>query len=124
MLVMYLGFPCAPKANDSRKHGKHPLWQSVVLSVADCGACCSLANMLVEADMFVFGPAFAVIGHEVFGNWIVHYAFTLAFDVISQCAAKVAMSKDSKLIIWWQTFKTDFPSLISTKIRMCVSACP
>ena len=121
---MYLGFPCAPKSNDSRKHGKLLLWQSVVLIVADCDSCCSLANMLVEADMFVFGPAFAVLGHEVFGNWIVHYAFTFAFDVIFQYAAKVAMSKDSKLIIWWQTFKTDFPSIISRQIRRYVSACP
>lgn len=116
-LVMYLWFGRAP-VGGSDKHGEHPLWQSVALGVTHCGAGCSLADMLVEAGMFVFGLGFVVLGHEVFGNWIVDYVFALIFGVIFQYGAKVAMSDDSKPKIWWQAFKTDFWSLTSWQIGM------
>lgn len=117
-LIMYLWFGRAPTADDSQAHGKHPFWQSVALGVTHCGSGCSLADMLVEAGMFTFGLGFVVLGHEVFGNWIVDYVFALAFGVIFQYAAKVAMSDERKAKIWWQAFKTDFWSLTSWQIGM------
>ena len=116
-LAIYLGFGRAP-VHGSEQHGEHPFWQSVALGVTHCGAGCSLADMLVEAGMFVFGLGFVVLGHEVFGNWIVDYVFALIFGVIFQFGAKVAMSDDPKPEIWWQAFRTDFWSLTSWQIGM------
>jgi hypothetical protein len=117
-LVLYLWFGRAQAAGDKQQRGKHPLWQSVALGVTHCGAGCSLADMLVEAGMFVFGLGFVVLGHEVFGNWIVDYVFALIFGVIFQYAAKVAMSDKPNPTIWWEAFKTDFWSLTSWQIGM------
>ena len=116
-LAMYLGFGRAP-VGGTDEHGNHPFWQSVALGVTHCGAGCSLADMLVEAGMFIFGLGFVVLGHEVFGNWIVDYVFALIFGVIFQYAAKVAMSDEPKPKIWWSAFKTDFWSLTSWQIGM------
>lgn len=116
-LAIYLGFGRTP-AGGAREEEKHPLWQSVALGVTHCGAGCSLADMLVEVGMFVFGLGFVVLGHKVFGNWIVDYVFALIFGVIFQYAAKVAMSDDPKPTIWWQAFKTDFWSLTFWQIGM------
>ncbi|MDQ6646730.1 MAG: DUF4396 domain-containing protein [Pseudomonadota bacterium] len=116
-LAMYLRFGRAPLGG-SQQHSERPMWQSVALGVTHCGAGCSLADMLVEAGMFVFGLGFVVLGHEVFGNWIVDYVFALIFGVIFQFGAKVAMSDDPKPTIWWQAFKTDFWSLTSWQIGM------
>ncbi len=112
-LIMYLWFGRAPTSDDSKTQGKHPFWQSVALGVTHCGSGCSLADMLVDAGMFVFGLGFVVLGHEVFGNWIVDYVFALVFGVIFQYAAKAAMSDEPKVKIWWQAFKSDFWSLTS-----------
>ena len=116
-LAMYLGFGRAPEGGSHERH-EHPFWQSVALGVTHCGAGCALADMLVEAGMFVFGLGFVVLGHEVFGNWIVDYVFALAFGVMFQFAAKAAMSDDPPPRIWWQALKSDFWSLTSWQIGM------
>jgi hypothetical protein len=117
-LISYLWFGRAQTSRDAKQDVEHSFWQSVALGVTHCGAGCSLADMLMEAGMFVFSLSFVVLGQEVFGNWIVDYAFALAFDVIFQYAAKVEMSDDSKPKIWWQAFKTDFWSLASWQNAM------
>lgn len=116
-LAMYLGFGRTP-ARGTLPHSQRPMWQSVALGVTHCGAGCSLADLLVETAMFVFGLGFVVFGHEVFGTWIVDYVFALCFGVIFQFAAKVAMSDEATPALWWQSFKTDFWSLTSWQIGM------
>lgn len=90
----------------------------MALGVTHCGAGCSLADLLVETGMFVFGLGFAVLGHEVFGNWIADYFAALICGVVFQFGARVAMSDDPAPTIWWQAFKTDFWSLTSWQIGM------
>lgn len=117
-LIMYLWFGRASAPDDARQPEEKPLWQSVALGVTHCGSGCSLADLLVESGMYALGLGFVVLGHEVFGNWIVDFVFALGFGVIFQYAAKVAMSDQPRAKIWWQAFKTDVWSLTSWQIGM------
>jgi hypothetical protein len=121
-LIMYLWFGRAARPADSaagtHEHRQHPFWQSVALGATHCGAGCSLADLLVEAGMFALGWGFVVLGHEVFGNWIVDYVVALIIGVIFQYAAQAPMSDAPKSRIWWQSFKSDVWSLTSWQVGM------
>lgn len=121
-LIMYLWFGRAPKLDASgasgHGHEKHAFWQSVALGATHCGAGCSLADMLVEAGMFALGLGFVVLGHAVFGNWIVDYAVALIIGVIFQYGAQAPMSDAPRRTVWWQSFKSDVLSLTSWQIGM------
>ncbi|RAP55692.1 DUF4396 domain-containing protein [Oleiagrimonas sp. MCCC 1A03011] len=118
-LLMYLWFGRAPIAGSSaERHGQRPMWQSVALGATHCGAGCSLADLLVEGGMFVLGLGFVVLGHKVFGNWIVDYIAALTIGIVFQYGAQVAMSDQPRLVVAWQSFKSDVLSLSFWQIGM------
>jgi len=82
--------PCRAPTRQASHHASalaHAFWQSVALGATHCGAGCSLADVLVESGMFELGLDFVVLGHAVFGNWIVDYVMSLILGVIVQYAA-------------------------------------
>lgn len=121
-LVLYMGFGRAPAKHDSHGgahgHGRHAFWQSVALGATHCGAGCTLADMLVESGMFAFGLSFVVMGHEVFGTWIVDYVMALIIGVIFQFAALAPMSDAPRSTVWWKSIKSDVLSLTSWQVGM------
>jgi hypothetical protein len=120
-LVMYLGFGRAPppdSRHDGHHHGQRPMWQSVALGATHCGAGCSLADLVVEGGLFVLGIGFVVLGHKVFGNWIVDYAMALLIGVAFQYGAQAPMSEAPRSTVLWQSFKSDVLSLTSWQIGM------
>lgn len=119
-LVMYLWFGRAadPAASHDHGHGQRPMWQSVALGATHCGAGCSLADIIVEGGMYVLGLSLVVLGHKVFGNWIVDYVAALVTGIVFQYSAQVAMSDKPKAIVVWQSFKSDVLSLSFWQIGM------
>ncbi len=119
-LVLYLWFGRAPRPGSTQKprHGRRPMWQSVALGATHCGAGCSLADLLVEGGLFVFGLGFAVFGHHVFGNWIVDYVAALVIGVVFQYAALAPMTDESRSRVAWKAFKSDVLSLSAWQVGM------
>jgi len=122
-LLMYVWFGRAPDRSTRHHHHQHdqgqrPMWQSVALGATHCGAGCSLADMLVEGGMFVMGLGFAVLGHTVFGNWMVDYVAALAIGVVFQYAALAPMSDEPRGTVAWKAFKSDILSLSFWQIGM------
>jgi len=119
-LAMYLGFGRAPRQHEEHgmHHGQRPMWQSVALGATHCGAGCSLADIIVESGLFVFGIGFVALGHKVFGNWIVDYAMALVIGVAFQYGAQAPMSDAPRSTVLWQSFKSDVLSLSFWQIGM------
>lgn len=126
-LVMYLWFGRSPLVthppeHDQMHHHGHghqrKFWHSVSLGATHCGAGCTLADLLTESAMYLFGINFVVSGHAVFGNWIVDYIMALIIGVIFQYGAQAPMSNAPRSTVWWQSFKSDVLSLTSWQIGM------
>lgn len=125
-LAMYLAFGRAPVKQGSHHHEhghahghlQHAFWQSVALGATHCGAGCSLADILVESGIFMLGLNLVVLGHAVFGNWIIDYVAALMTGVIFQYAALAPMSDAPRATIWRKAFKADVLSLTSWQIGM------
>jgi hypothetical protein len=121
-LAMYLWFGRAPPPEvahePGHEHDRRPLWQSVALGATHCGAGCSLADLLVEGGMFVLGLGFVVLGHRIFGNWIIDYAAALVIGIAFQYAALAPMSHEPVRAVAWKAFKSDVLSLSSWQVGM------
>lgn len=123
-LIMYVWFGRAPRQHAAiadhhhHHHPQRPMWQSVALGATHCGAGCSLADVLVEGGLFVLGISFTVLGHAVFGNWIVDYVMALVIGVAFQYGAQAPMSDAPRRIVLWQSFKSDVLSLSFWQIGM------
>jgi Domain of unknown function (DUF4396) len=123
-LAMYLWFGRAPLPDVSDKpgqghgHGRRPMWQSVALGATHCGAGCSLADLLVEGGMYMLGLGFVVLGHKIFGNWIIDYAAACVIGVVFQYAALAPMSHEPVGTVTWKAFKSDVLSLSSWQVGM------
>jgi hypothetical protein len=127
-LAMYLWFGRAPVAEASHRHtsmhagehghGQHEFWQSVALGATHCGAGCTLADLLTELILYLFGIHFVFLGHRIFGNWLIDYVAALGVGVVFQYAAQAPMSNAPTATVWWQSFKSDVLSLTSWQIGM------
>ena len=133
-LMMYLWFGRSPITAPSHEHppshnhdhghshahghGQRKFWQSVALGATHCGAGCTLADILTESAMYFLGLNFVVLGHVVFGNWIVDFVMALVIGVIFQYGAQAPMSSAPRATVWWQSFKSDVLSLTSWQIGM------
>ena len=119
-LITYLWFGRAPHkhSNQEARHSKRPMWQSVVLGATHCGAGCSLADLIVEGGLFLLGISFVVLGHKVFGNWLVDYVMALLTGIAFQYGAHAPMSNAPRGQLLWQSLKSDVLSLSSWQIGM------
>lgn len=118
-LILYLWFGRASREqHGGMQHAQRPMWQSVALGATHCGAGCSLADLIVEGGLFVLGFGFVVLGHKVFGNWIVDYAMALLIGIAFQYAAQAPMSDAPRSQVLWQSFKSDVLSLTFWQIGM------
>ena len=123
-LAMYLGFGRnAPSGSTSQQHhhphhSRRPFWQSVALGASHCGAGCSLADLLVEGCLFLFGVQWVLWGHAVFGAWVIDFAAALLIGVIFQYVALAPMRDGPRARVWLLAFQSDVLSLTAWQVGM------
>ena len=118
ILYLWVGRASREAKDGGMGHGQRPMWQSVALGATHCGAGCSLADLIVEGGLFVLGLGFTMLGHAVFGNWIIDYAMALLIGVAFQYGAQAPMSEAPRAAVLWQSFKSDVLSLTFWQIGM------
>ena len=67
----------------------NPSWQSAALAATHCGAGCTLGDIC--AEWIIFAVPFTLFGHEIFGAWVLDYAFAYAFGIAFQYFTIVPM---------------------------------
>ncbi|TDN36212.1 DUF4396 domain-containing protein [Hymenobacter sp. UV11] len=72
----------AKEAGTEPPSQQKPFWQSVAVGVLHCGSGCSLGDLLVET--FVLYVPFVVLGHAIFGAWILDYIVAFLFGIAFQ----------------------------------------
>ncbi|MEO6872218.1 MAG: DUF4396 domain-containing protein [Chthoniobacterales bacterium] len=73
----------AAKARGEDPPGKKkPFWQMVALGSSHCGGGCTLADIVGEWALFLF--PLTLLGHMIFGAWLVDYFLALLFGIFFQ----------------------------------------
>jgi hypothetical protein len=69
--------PCRERPGKNK-----PFWQKAALGATHCGAGCSLGDLCAEW-LIVLTP-FTLFGKEIFGAWVLDYAFAYGFGIAFQ----------------------------------------
>jgi hypothetical protein len=92
-LWVYLKIGRAPSREEARSVGEgqgpssdhhqgRPFWQSVGIGALHCGSGCTLGD--VCAEWFVFFVPITLLGHRLYGAWLIDYALAFAFGIAFQ----------------------------------------
>jgi len=95
---------------------KKPHWQSSGLGASHCGSGCTLGDICAEW-LIVLVP-FSILGHKLFGAWVLDYAFAFTFGIAFQYFTIVPMKQLSKGKGVWEAIKADTLSLTSWQLGM------
>ena len=110
----------APVPNMHRMHRmddpNRPMWATVMIGVAHCGAGCILGDLVGE--WLVFGTGITIRGHDVWPCLLVDYAFALLFGIVFQYFSIAPMSGEYGLKTVWRAAKADFLSLTSFEVGL------
>jgi hypothetical protein len=93
-----------------------PFWQMVGLGATHCGSGCTLGDIVAEWGVFIF--PFTILGHKIFGAWIVDYILALLFGIAFQYFTIVPMRHLPVGKGIWAALKADTLSLTAWQVGM------
>jgi len=90
-----------------------PFWQSVAIGALHCGSGCALGDMVSELLLFFF--PLVIFGRELYGAWVVDFAFAFGLGILFQYYSvkpmrnlsvregiKTALKADTLSLTFWQ----------------------
>lgn len=95
---------------------KKPFWQSVVVGALHCGSGCTLGDIIAES-LLIFFPLI-ILGHAMFGAWIVDYLLAFAIGILFQYYSIKPMKNLSPKKAFIVAVKADALSLTSWQVGM------
>jgi hypothetical protein len=95
---------------------KRPMWQSVAVSVAHCGAGCVLGDIV--ADWIVYGAGWTIAGRAVWLEMILGYGLALLFGIAFQYLNIAPMTGEWGLDSFIKAVKADILSLTSFEVGL------
>ena len=111
------GMQMADRPSGSMPMGpQKPFWQSVALGAMHCGSGCSLGDLLVET--FVYFVPLVVLGHAMFGAWLLDYGVAFLIGIIFQYYAIAPMRHLGLVAGLKAALKADTLSLTAWQIGM------
>lgn len=100
---------------------KKPFWQMVAEAATHCGAGCTLGDLAAEWILF-FAPFYllgkGVLGSELYGSWIVDYAWAYVLGIVFQYFTIAPMRRLGVMKGIWAAIKADTLSLTAWQVGM------
>ncbi len=93
-----------------------PMWATVLIGVAHCGAGCILGDLVGE--WLVYGTGAMINGHDIWPALLIDYAFALLFGIVFQYFSIAPMSGEYGLKTVWRAAKADILSLTSFEVGL------
>jgi len=106
----------ARQKNEDMPSARKPFWQSVATAATHCGAGCTVGDIIAEWGMFFF--PFTLFGHQIFGAWLLDFAFAFLLGIAFQYFTIKPMRNVSTGKGLAQAFQADTLSIIAWQIGM------
>lgn len=93
-----------------------PVWQVVAMGATHCGSGCVLGDLV--AEWITFAAPLVILGHKIFGGWIIDYVWAYLFGILFQYFSIKPMKGLSPSEGVWAAIKADTLSLTAWQIGM------
>ena len=95
---------------------RKPFWQMAAVGSTHCGSGCTLGDLI--AEWIVFAAPIAILGHKMFGAWLLDYIFAYFFGIVFQYFTIKPMKDLSTRQALWAAVKADTLSLTAWQVGM------
>ncbi|KAK6406133.1 hypothetical protein LTR95_018694 [Oleoguttula sp. CCFEE 5521] len=106
--------------HDQHQHhhygGERPMFATVTIAVCHCGAGCVLGDIIGE--WLIYGTGAAIHGKSLWVNYLVDFAFAIAFGIFFQYFSIAPMSGDYGVKTLIRAAKADFFSLVFFEVGL------